>query len=299
MEILKTTIKENKPNIAMSTVNSYATNLKSLFYSHNPKKVDVSPEWFLDHEHMLEIMKEEPIVKQSNFLTALIAYDKHNEKYKSALMLLAPQLNKKKDSQIKTEKQTENWKSYDEIKKIYEDMLLICDPLLKSKQPMNKEQMNKLQDFIILSLTCGYWIPPRRSEDWCKMKTGIKNYDNEKDNYIDFINSKFVFNIYKTSKTYDEQEVEIPPKLKRILRRYIKLLGDNEYLLTTQKNTPLSSSYLTKLLNRIFGANISTSMLRHIYLTSKYENVPALAEMQKTAEEMGHSVTEALRYVKR
>ena len=299
MEILKTTIKENKPNIAISTVNSYATNLKSLFYSHNPKKVDVIPEWFLDHEHMLEIMKEEPIVKQSNFLTALIAYDKHNEKYKSALMLLAPQLNKKKDSQIKTEKQTENWKSYDEIKKIYEDMLLICDPLLKSKQPMNKEQMNKLQDFIILSLTCGYWIPPRRSEDWCKMKTGIKNYDNEKDNYIDFINSKFVFNIYKTSKTYDEQAVEIPPKLKRILRRYIKLLDDNEYLLTTQKNTPLSSSYLTKLLNRIFGANISTSMLRHIYLTSKYENVPALAEMQKTAEEMGHSVTEALRYVKR
>ena len=299
MEILKTTIKENKPNIAMSTVNSYATNLKSLFYSHNPKKVDVSPEWFLDHEHMLEIMKEEPIVKQSNFLTALIAYDKHNEKYKSALMLLAPQLNKKKDSQIKTEKQTENWKSYDEIKKIYEDMLLICDPLLKSKQPMNKEQMNKLQDFIILSLTCGYWIPPRRSEDWCKMKTGIKNYDNEKDNYIDFINSKFVFNIYKTSKTYDEQEIQIPPKLKRILRRYIKLLDDNEYLLTTQKNTPLSSSYLTKLLNRIFGANISTSMLRHIYLTSKYENVPALADMQKTAEEMGHSVTEALRYVKR
>jgi len=297
MEILKTTIKENKPNIAMSTVNSYATNLKSLFYSHNPKKVDVSPEWFLDHEHMLEIMKEEPIVKQSNFLTALIAYDKHNEKYKSALMLLAPQLNKKKDSQIKTEKQTENWKSYDEIKKIYEDMLLICDPLLKSKEPMNKEQMNKLQDFIILSLTCGYWIPPRRSEDWCKMK--IKGYDNEKDNYIDFANNKFVFNIYKTSKTYDEQEVEIPPKLKRILRRYIKLLGDNEYLLTTQKNAPLSSSYLTKLLNRIFGANISTSMLRHIYLSEKYKNIPALAEMQKTAEEMGHSVTEALRYVKR
>jgi hypothetical protein len=297
MEILKSTIKENKPNIAMSTINSYATNLKSLFYSHNAKKIELDPKWFHNQENMLELMKEEPIVKQSNFLTALIAYDKHNDKYKSALMLLAPQLNKNKDSQIKTEKQTENWKSYEEIEKIYEDMATIVEPLLKSKEVLDKKQMNTLQDFIILSLTCGYWIPPRRSEDWCKMK--IKNYDNEKDNYIDFANSKFVFNIYKTSKTYDEQEVEIPGKLRRMLKRYIKLLGDNEYLLTTQKNTPLTSSYLTKQLNRIFGANISTSMLRHIYLSEKYKNVPALAEMQKTAEEMGHSILEGLRYVKK
>jgi regulator of replication initiation timing len=297
MENIKKTLKENKPNIADSTINSYATNLKSLFYSHNPKKVNINPAWFHNQEHILELVKQEPIVRQSNFLTALIAYNKDNKEYKDALLYLTPQLKQKKNSQDMTPKENENWKSYEEIEKIYEDMLHICDPLLKSKEPMNKEQMNKLQDFIILSLTCGYWIPPRRSEDWCKMK--IKKYDTEKDNYIDFSNSKFYFNQYKTSKTYDEQEVEIPPKLKRILRRYIKLLGDNEYLLTTQKNAPLSSSYLTKLLNRIFGANISTSMLRHIYLSEKYKNVPALAEMQKTAEEMGHSITEALRYVRK
>ena len=297
MEILKSTIKENKPNIAMSTINSYATNLKSLFYSHNAKKIELDPKWFHNQENMLELMKEEPIVKQSNFLTALIAYDKHNDKYKSALMLLAPQLNKKKDTQTKTEKQTENWKSFDEINKMYEDMALVAFPLLKSKEVLDKKQMNTLQDFIILSLTCGYWIPPRRSEDWCKMM--VKGYDAEKENYIDFDKNKFVFNIYKTSKNYDEQEIEIPRRLKKILKRYVKLLGDNEYLLTTQKNTPLTSSYLTKQLNRIFGANISTSMLRHIYLSEKYKDVPALAEMQKTAEEMGHSVTEALRYVKR
>jgi hypothetical protein len=124
-----------------------------------------------------------------------------------------------------TPKENENWKTYDEIEKIYEDMAKIVEPLLKSKDLLDKTQLKTLQDFIILSLTSGYWITPRRSEDWCKMK--INGYDKEKDNYIDFDKKVFVFNIYKTSKTYDEQEVEIPNKLRRMLKRYIKLLGNN------------------------------------------------------------------------
>ena len=33
MENIKKTLKENKPNITDSTINNYATNLKSFFYS--------------------------------------------------------------------------------------------------------------------------------------------------------------------------------------------------------------------------------------------------------------------------
>jgi hypothetical protein len=40
-------------------------------------------------------------------------------------------------------------------------------------------------------------------------------------------------------------------------------------------------------------------MLRHIYLTDKYKDVPALAEMEKTAENMGHELSMALKYVKK
>jgi hypothetical protein len=39
-------------------------------------------------------------------------------------------------------------------------------------------------------------------------------------------------------------------------------------------------------------------MLRHIYLTDKYKDIPALKELKKTAAEMSHSVSEALEYVK-
>jgi len=54
------------------------------------------------------------------------------------------------------------------------------------------------------------------------------------------------------------------------------------------------------LLNTIFdGKHISCDMLRHIYLTNLYKDVPALTQMEKTAEDMGHSVGQAMLYIKR
>jgi len=299
MEILRKTIRENKPNIAETTVNSYCVNLKTFFYSNNPKKIEFDHKWFDNKQYMLKLLEDEPIVRRSNFLTALIAYDKDNEQYKLSLSGLTSQLKQKKDSQIKSEKEKENWKTFDEIKNIYETLYKTAKPLLKrEKGSLDRSQLNTLQDFIIMSLTTGYWLPPRRSEDWCKMVIK-RDAENDDENYIDFNRNKFVFNSYKTSKTYEEQEVDIPKKLKKILQRYIELCCDGKYLLTTQKGNPLTSSYFTKILNKIFGCNISVSMLRHIFLTHKYKDVPKLEEMEKTAEQMGHSIMESLRYVKK
>jgi hypothetical protein len=40
-------------------------------------------------------------------------------------------------------------------------------------------------------------------------------------------------------------------------------------------------------------------MLRHIYLTDRYKDVPAIAKMENLTEQMGHSVGTAMEYVKR
>jgi hypothetical protein len=39
-------------------------------------------------------------------------------------------------------------------------------------------------------------------------------------------------------------------------------------------------------------------MLRHIYLSNIYKDMPALKKMEQTAEQMGHSLNQALEYVK-
>jgi hypothetical protein len=46
------------------------------------------------------------------------------------------------------------------------------------------------------------------------------------------------------------------------------------------------------------GLKISTSMLRHIYLTDKLKDVPKLVELEQLASDMGHSLKEQLEYVK-
>jgi hypothetical protein len=62
--------------------------------------------------------------------------------------------------------------------------------------------------------------------------------------------------------------------------------------------TKFSAQNITRELNSIFGKKISTSMLRHIYLSNLYKDVPKLNQMRETAEKMGHDFTTALQYVK-
>jgi hypothetical protein len=40
-------------------------------------------------------------------------------------------------------------------------------------------------------------------------------------------------------------------------------------------------------------------MLRHIYLSDKYKNIPKITQMENLAEQMGHSPAQAMEYIKR
>jgi integrase len=54
-----------------------------------------------------------------------------------------------------------------------------------------------------------------------------------------------------------------------------------------------------RILNEVFGKAISTNLLRHIYLTEHYKNIPAIADMQELARDMGHSSAQAMEDVKK
>ena len=51
------------------------------------------------------------------------------------------------------------------------------------------------------------------------------------------------------------------------------------------------------MINNILGKNVSTDLLRHIYLTEKYGNVQA--EMQSDSEAMGHDMQTQALYIKK
>jgi hypothetical protein len=59
--------------------------------------------------------------------------------------------------------------------------------------------------------------------------------------------------------------------------------------------TPITAdNSITRVLNKIFGKNIGSSMLRHIYLSSKYD----INSMKADADGMAHSVSQQKEYLK-
>lgn len=291
---MEAAIRKNKPDISASTLRTYMSLLRSLYYKNHEKGSEMDLDWFDDQDAIIEAMKDKPPSSRKTTFAALIAITaKDKEKYKAALLDDGKVYEKFIKSQQKSETQGDNWKDYDQIKTIYESMFAKVKPLLNSKEPLEYFDYKKLQDFIALSLTSGYWVPPRRSTDWTEFK--IRNIDKANDNYMD--KNEFVFNKYKTAKFYNTQRVEIPKGLKIILSKFIKL-NPNEYLLTNSSGGKLNNVRLTQLLNKIFGNKISTSMLRHIYLSDRLKDIPKLDELDTLASDMGHSRKEQLEYIK-
>jgi len=67
--------------------------------------------------------------------------------------------------------------------------------------------------------------------------------------------------------------------------------------LVNYDGSPLPSpNGITRILNKIFGKRISSSMLRHIYLSSLYGDT--LEKMKETADKMGHSIETQKEYIK-
>jgi hypothetical protein len=70
-------------------------------------------------------------------------------------------------------------------------------------------------------------------------------------------------------------------------------------MLFNTKGGKLTSPNIATRLNEIFGKKVSTSALRHIYISDKFKNMPSLKELQETASAMSHSIPQMLEYIKK
>jgi integrase len=126
-------------------------------------------------------------------------------------------------------------------------------------------------------------------------------------NFLAYDTKEFIFNTYKTSKKSGQQKEAIPEPLMTVINLYFKF----HPLIKGKKPTKASSvpflvyysgkpldkvNSITRILNKVFGKSVGSSMLRHIWLTHKYGDT--IQEQQKDAEAMGHSVAQQQDYVK-
>jgi len=194
----------------------------------------------------------------------------------------------------KTEKQEENWMTMEEVNAKKAELAEASAGIAK-KNPLVKEY-DALLNHLVLSLYTD--IEPRRNQDYLKMMV-VKKYNDDLSsdfNYYDIKGKRFVFNKFKTAKTYGRQTIELPESLLATLTRYLKYHPAKDAksafpLLVFHDGEPLTAvNAITRILNRIFGKRVGSSMLRRIYVTEKFGG--AKTEMKRIATAMGHSVDE-------
>jgi len=229
------------------------------------------------------------------------------------MIALTKNINSTAHNGEKTETQSSNWEDWKQVQNTWGQ--LKTSALSNISSPITEGEYNKLLDLVVLSLYV--LIPPRRNSDYNNMKV-VSQYTPEVadalsgSNILDWSNKRFIFRRYKTSKKYGEVVIEIPPELSQILSVYFDKKGILRHLqpatkskgkaskatapvvvepfLTFWNDKPFVINSITRILNRIFGKKIGSSMLRHIFTTNKFGK--QLEEQKEIAEQMGHSVAE-------
>ena len=293
---LKDYLVKEKPSLSQSSITTYHSILKSLYtkvFHSNELDLNKLKE---ETEKILDYLKDLPFNKRKTTLSALLIINPNEKRYRDLMLNDINTYNQEQKQQTMNDKQEENWITEDEIKHKWE-LAKKNAMLLYKKQHLTTADLQDIQSFVILSLLSGIYIPPRRLLDYCQ-PFKIKNIDLEKDNYMDKKN--LIFHTYKTAKYYGRQEVAMPLPLKKILQKWISV-NPTDYLLFDSQMKPLSSVKLNQRLVKLFdNKKIGVNMLRHIYLSTKYQPLATMnKELENDFKDMGSSIAQTNVYIKK
>jgi hypothetical protein len=168
---------------------------------------------------------------------------------------------------------------------------LTWDEAIKARQQLVKDE--DWQNACLLG--CYTYLPPRRC-DYAGMMV-VKTIKQTKDtnwNYCLLRKAKpvFIFNKFKTDKTYGQQTIDIPPELATLIRKW-REANDGMWLFVKQNGDPMDthrlSQHLIDLLERQTGKKAGASLLRHAFLTDLLKDEKPIADKKPIAEMMAHS----------
>lgn len=288
-------LKEAKPNAKPNTIKTYNTILRTIYknvFGDTPTP-DVSK--FANVKAILEYTKDDLLQTRKTKLSAIVALVKVQE-YTDQIFKDAEEHKKQTNKSEMTDKLEAAEITADEMAGVVQRVKMVADALNK-KSEFTMRDLQEIQSYIIVSLYHGH-IVPRRAIDFTEMV--LKPTDKKTQNYLDLRNSKLVFNNYKTAGTNGKQEVAIPPALKKIISKWVKLIPDGvNHLLFNSKKEPLSNVTLNQRLNEIFGATKGVNSLRHYYLTQNHsETVKSDDKLAEDMVLMGSNIANAKSYIK-
>jgi hypothetical protein len=282
-------------NISASSLKLYLNNLKRLNGGQEIKNFN----FLKDTEKIVNHIKDYKPNTRRSYLISIVSLLKQEPKFKKlydSYYKMLMEYNKELSvNNEKSDTQKENWITQEQVLEVYKK--LEDDLLPKLKKKMNEDEYKELLSFVVLSL---YTLQaPRRNLDYLYMVM-VKKYSEDMDkkfNYLDLENMMFHFNNYKTQKTYKTQSIPVSPELQKVIQIYLSYHPLKSEIKKKNTLVPFLVSYqgvpfeptntITRILNKIFSKKIGASMLRNIYLTSKYSN--NMENLNEDATNMGTS----------
>ena len=305
--------KINKIDEALSN-RQLSENSKNL-YKRNLLKLNDNKEiknfnFLKNKDEVLTKIKDLKPTTQRSYIISICSILRDNTKMKKTYDEYFELLKSYNDTlRVNNEKSTtqeKNWITQEEVLKVHKTLKEDIENSLSKKRKIDKQLFKKLLNYMILSLYT--LIQPRRNKDYSLMRIS-SNMDDTNFNYLVIDkknNMKFILNNYKTEKKYHSVEIDIPDELKQVILLYLKYHPLKLELKNKEFNIPFlvedskelkTSTEITKILNKIFDKKISSSMLRNIFLTSKYGDL--VNELKEDTKIMGTSSGVALNnYIK-
>jgi integrase len=310
-------LKQLKPNLKEGSIRNYVISLEKIHQRLFDNKRDFENlEWLKEHEKVMELVSDMNANTKRNYLNSVIVFfgsvdgAKDTEAMK-VYMKERDDLNKefaeKQSQNKKSDKQTKNWITADEFGKVvqtYESALKKRRILQAKPSEIEKDELSRLQDYVLLRL---YQEIPSRN-DFADVKIiSKKEYNANHENNTNYLvversNMYFILHHWKTKRNeMDTRKIDLAPPLRKLLRAYMRKIGSRTHLFANSRGGPLTRNGLTKLFTRLFkrfypDKNISTSMMRHVFLTHKYSGV--VEEMKEDQKNLGHSADTQKQYIK-
>jgi hypothetical protein len=241
-------------------------------YMHNLKKLnDNKPiENFNYLKKTEEVMKRMPPNRNTSrsYIIACVNATKGRKGFKKALEFYTNQMNlinaELKDSTKKSDRYLNEEVSWDYI--------------IQKRDALPKASV----EYVLMCLFT--MMPPRRNLDYIA-KIGKPQ---ENSNWYDGVN--FYFGNYKTKGAYHTQVVPVPTELKHVIEYYLdhRPFKCND-LLVKRNGLSFKTKDIQMALNKVIEKKVGCTMLRSIYLSSKYKDV--LEDMKEDATAMGTSTS--------
>lgn len=296
--------------LAESSIKLYLRSLEKL-NDDNPLK---NLKFLSDPSKIIDKLKDYKENTIRNYLIAVVSVLTLNKETKPGKKLYdayAPLLldkNKKlkaeESTNTKSASQEKNWVSWEDVEKKWNELKEKVDSF-KSSKTVTEAQYNTLLQFVVLSL---YFLQSPRRNEYMNMFI-VKTLPNDTDkNYLDLTKNEMVFRKYKTAKKEGSITLSIPENLQEVINTYLKFHPLIKGKIT-KKFQPVSFlvyydgkpfttvNAITRILNSTFKPlKVSSSILRHSFLTSKFGKVQE--EQKEIAHEMGHSTQMQKDYIK-